>query len=140
MEIKGFFGPYRFLSNFWLCPVEYEGRGYTSTEAAYQASKVSPETAHLRDQFIGLAPGKAKRVGRRIPIRNDWEQIKFKVMLDLQRVKYQDAGLKTMLLATGGAYLEETNTWGDEIWGVCNGKGKNALGKLIMQVRKEISK
>lgn len=42
------------------------------------------------------------------------------------------------LLATGTRYLEETNTWGDTYWGVCEGKGLNMLGKTLMQVRDEL--
>lgn len=35
--------------------------------------------------------------------------------------------LKALLIKTGDAYLEETNTWHDTYWGVCNGKGLNNL-------------
>ena len=38
----------------------------------------------------------------------------------------------------GEEYLEEGNTWHDTYWGVCNGKGKNKLGKILMQVREEL--
>ena len=41
-------------------------------------------------------------------------------------------------MATGNAVLVEKNDWGDTFWGVCSGKGENYLGRLLMQVRKEI--
>jgi predicted NAD-dependent protein-ADP-ribosyltransferase YbiA (DUF1768 family) len=41
-NVKGFFGNFRFLSNFHVCAIEYEGLIYPSTENAYQASKVVP--------------------------------------------------------------------------------------------------
>ena len=39
------------------------------------------------------------------------------------------------LIATGDAELIEGNTWGDTIWGVCDGKGDNMLGKILMERR-----
>jgi predicted NAD-dependent protein-ADP-ribosyltransferase YbiA (DUF1768 family) len=43
-----------------------------------------------------------------------------------------------MLIDTGDQELIEGNWWGDVIWGVCNGKGENHLGKILMEVRKEL--
>ena len=43
------------------------------------------------------------------------------------------------LLATGKATLVEGNSWGDTFWGVCRGKGKNMLGKILMRVRKRLA-
>lgn len=34
----------------------------------------------------------------------------------------------------------EGNTWGDKFWGVCDGEGENHLGKLLMEVRAELTK
>ena len=51
--IDEFWGPYRWLSNFWMCDIVYEGIKYTSTEAAYQAAK----TLDVSDrQMIANAP------------------------------------------------------------------------------------
>ena len=52
--------------------------------------------------------------------------------------KHKD--LKEKLLATGDAYLEETNHWHDTFWGVCKGKGQNHLGKILMEVREELKR
>ncbi len=38
-----------------------------------------------------------------------------------------------------GFHDEETNTWHDTYWGVCNGVGKNMLGIQLMRVRAELS-
>lgn len=38
----------------------------------------------------------------------------------------------------GDAELIEGNTWGDRIWGVCDGVGENRLGKILMRVRAEM--
>lgn len=52
----------------------------------------------------------------------------------------QNSDLKDKLIATGDEYLEEGNTWNDTYWGVCRGKGKNILGKILMRVREELKK
>jgi predicted NAD-dependent protein-ADP-ribosyltransferase YbiA (DUF1768 family) len=38
-NIKGFFNEYRFLSNFHMTDIEYEGEVYPSVECAYMAAK-----------------------------------------------------------------------------------------------------
>lgn len=135
-NIKGFFGPYRWLSNFERCDIEYEGLEYTSAEAAYQASKsLNPK---VREKFIDLTPNQAKKLSKSIEIRPDWDSVKLQVMLDVTRIKYQELRLKSMLLETGTKYLEETNYWGDTYWGVCEGAGSNVLGHILMKVREEI--
>jgi len=136
--IGQFTGEYRWLSNFWLQPVEYEGTLYPSVEHAYQAAKSFDIETRERFQDIMLKPGEAKRLGRRVNIRSDWEQVKLQVMLELLRKKFSDPGLKAKLLATAGQQLIEGNHWNDTFWGVCNGKGQNQLGRLIMQVRAEL--
>jgi ribA/ribD-fused uncharacterized protein len=135
-KILGFFGEYRFLSNFWSCPVEYEGDYFKSTEAAYQAAKsLDPE---VRKQFIPLKPREAKDLGNKIEKRKDWDEVKVSVMRLVLRRKFRLPELRKQLLATGNAYLEETNTWNDTTWGVCRGVGTNYLGKLLMEIRDEI--
>jgi predicted NAD-dependent protein-ADP-ribosyltransferase YbiA (DUF1768 family) len=47
--------------------------------------------------------------------------------------------LRERLLATGEAELIEGNTWNDTFWGVCKGEGQNWLGKILMEVRKELA-
>ena len=83
------------------------------------------------------SPGAAKRMGRKIAIRNDWEAVKEKVMLSVVRAKFEDAYLRRLLTATGTAALIEGNEWGDRFWGVCRGEGENRLGKILMKVRSE---
>lgn len=80
-------------------------------------------------------PRDAKKLGMKIQLREDWEEIKFDVMRDVLIQKFTQEPYRTKLLSTGDAYLEETNTWGDVIWGVCNGVGQNNLGKTIMEIR-----
>ena len=85
-----------------------------------------------------MTPSKAKRKGQKITLRSDWEQVKEQVMYDVLKLKFKDEVLAKLLKETGTKYLEETNWWGDEVWGVCNGVGQNKLGKLLMKVREEL--
>lgn len=86
-----------------------------------------------------LDPSSAKRKGRHVQLRHDWEKVKFDIMYEICKAKFsQNAELKDKLLATGDEYLEEGNTWGDRIWGTVNGKGQNNLGKILMRVREEL--
>ena len=86
-----------------------------------------------------LNPSEAKRLGRRVRLRSGWEQVKYDVMLDVVRAKFnQHPDLAQKLLATGDEELVEGNDWSDTYWGVCNGRGKNMLGKILMRVRAEL--
>jgi ribA/ribD-fused uncharacterized protein len=137
IAIQGFFMEHRFLSNFHICDIEYEGLTYPSSEAAYQAAKSLDPT--VRVTFTTMVPSKAKSKGQTIKLRPDWEKVKFQVMLDINRIKYHShPDLAVMLSNTGDKYLEETNYWKDSTYGTYNGKGKNMLGHILMQVRKEL--
>lgn len=135
-KVSQFTGEYRWLSNFWNATIYYDGVHYPSVEHAYQAAK-SPNITIRRHVAALSKPGDAKRYGRKIPLRDDWEDVKADVMLDLLRLKFSYTDLREKLLNTGDAELVEGNYWNDTYWGVCRGKGENVLGKLLMRVREE---
>jgi len=136
-EIKGFFGPWRFMSNFHYVDVQFDGMIYRTTEHAYQAAKFLD--LEKRKYIQGLeTPREARRVGQQPGCREDWNDVKYDIMYDLNAQKYSKPNLMQMLLDSGDAYLEETNTWGDVYWGVCHGIGQNNLGKILMDIRSQI--
>ena len=133
-EVKGFFGDFRFLSNFHVADVWFEGILYPSTEHAYQAAKTLDES--VRREFLTLTCNKAKHKGQEIGLRENWDVIKYDVMFSVVFDKFsRHKDLRDLLLATGDKYLEETNHWHDVYYGVCDGVGKNILGKILMKVR-----
>jgi ribA/ribD-fused uncharacterized protein len=135
--INSFSGEHRFLSNFWQAPIIYGGIVYPSTEHAYQAAKsLNPE---VRQRIASLATSAmAKDAGKNAVLRPDWESVKIGVMRDVLRLKFMHADLREKLLATAGRELIEGNHWHDRFWGVCDGRGENHLGRLLMEIRAEL--
>ena len=84
------------------------------------------------------SPGKAKRIGRLVQLREDWEDRKLNIMEKALIQKFQIPKLREKLLATGNEELVEGNFWNDTYWGVCKEEGENHLGKLLMNIRKKI--
>lgn len=132
-DIRGFYGDHFWLSNF---AVESDGK---TVEHRFQAEKAVTDRDY--DRVLAAAtPNEAKALGRKIALRDDWEEVKLDVMLDLLREKFADNPLRWMLTATAGRELVEANYWGDTYWGVNErtGRGENHLGRLLMQVRDEL--
>jgi hypothetical protein len=137
-KINAFTGKYRFLSNFYPIAISYEGNEYASVEHGYQAAKALNVSDRAKFR-ANITAGEAKRLGRRIKIRPDWEKVKIEIMKNLLHQKFhKHEDLKQRLIDTKDAILEEGNDWGDTFWGIVNGKGQNLLGKLLMQIRSEI--
>lgn len=142
--IDQFTGRYRFLSNFHpstvTCDMQLQ---YATVEHAFQAWK-SLERKDRQMIMLLPTPTLAKRAGRQVKLRPDWEQIKEQTMRHLVWQKFSRHNhLRQQLLATGRAQLIEGNDWGDVTWGCVwqNGKwaGHNKLGLILMEVRKELS-
>jgi len=125
------------LSNFYPATVGLHDIEYPTVEHAYQAAKgIGPESRkYVRE---APTPGEAKRRGRDILHRGDWEDLKLSVMENLLRQKFANDPLRSMLLATGNEELVEGNNWGDRFWGRCNGEGENRLGELLMKIREDL--
>ncbi len=137
-----------FLSNFYDSPVTYKGRTYNNVESAFQAAKSADEGT--KDMFTDMAGAEAKKFGRKVKLRSDWESTdnngvptKVKVMGNILREKFKNPELRKQLLATGDAQLIEGNNWKDTYWGAVQNQsgeyvGANVLGQLLQQIRSEI--
>lgn len=143
MTIDSFWGEYRFLSNFYPSEISIEVKGenftFDTVEHAYQGFKAQ----NLKDLWLfssenGLTPGEAKKLGRTITMRPNWDDIRDKVMRIFLEIKFHPhihPELHNKLLQTHPHELIEGNTWGDKYWGVCDGVGKNKLGTALMDIR-----
>lgn len=136
-EIRGFQGEYRWLSNFWPAQVVLDGAVYPTVEHAYQAAKTLSLPGRARIA-MAATPGQAKKMGRGLLIRSDWEERKEHEMRHLLMQKFSKGALRDKLLGTGTQPLIEENYWGDTYWGVCKGVGQNRLGVLLMEVREAL--
>lgn len=132
---------YKFLSNMY--PVNIDG--YKSVEAFYVAMKTKDKT--IRAQIRQMNGFYAKKFGRTLVIREDWDAIKLDVMHYALNKKFTaGTDLANKLLATGHMKLVETNNWHDNFWGDCycdkcaNTKGENHLGRMLMEIRENLRK
>jgi len=134
--IRIFNGKNRFLSNFYF----HDG---WCVEIPFQAAKTHDNTKQARI-LLAKSPAEAKKLGRSVVLRPDWEDVKEEIMLKLLRLKFKIPKMRRMLLDTGHQELEEGNYWHDNEWGNCycmkclTIPGKNKLGKLLMKIRDEL--
>lgn len=137
MKINCFDGEYAFLSNFFPCVIKFDNNNYPTVEHAFQAAKTNDKKEQFK-VWQADTPGEAKRIGRKVTLREDWEEVKRDFMRDFIHQKFKNENLRKLLLATGDAELIEGNYWHDYYWGVCNGIGLNWLGKILMEEREKI--
>lgn len=145
-RVGPFRGPASFLSNFHPAEIPYHGHVWPTAEHAYQASKFQADSPPYRQIALlraphGNAPGRAKQIGRTGEAKYRVEMTdahRFFVMKEILVLKFsleKHPSLAEMLEMTGDRELVELNSWGDTFWGVCDGRGTNYLGKILMAVR-----
>lgn len=138
--IDRFSGRFKWLGNFSWSDLEFEGDWYPSVEHAFQAAKVANKTERSGYGFTDakLSFGDAKRLGRSVPLRQDWKEIRENVMAACLAAKFTDPTLRQKLLATGDSELIDGHSGSpDLIWGYHfpSQAGENRLGKLLMELR-----
>ena len=129
---------FEFLSNFVPCEIVVLELKFPTLEHAFQASKTLWESERITISQLPT-PGKAKRMGKKIHLRSDWERIKINVMFELLQQKFSQPLFKDLLLNTSDIEIVE-DTWDDQFWGVVDGSGSNHLGKLLMVIRDNLKK
>ena len=136
--------PYGVFSNLYKRPITFENEVFPTAEHAYQAGKAAKPAVRA---WLMTAPTPALLAmaahGLYVwDIRSDWAKVKFDRMKNILRAKYsQHQDLRELLLSTGTARLIEAATVDNAVnrlWGEINGKGKNKLGELLMEVREEL--
>lgn len=139
-------GENRWLSNFQYCEIQYQGYKYYSVQAAYQAQKYigsNMKMDRMKRIFGKIQPNEAKLLGGLLPLREDWQEVRLKIMQDLIRLKFENEQLKQKLIDTDGEQIVLKNKWHDKFFGKCecqkcNGQGQNYLGRILMKIREEL--
>lgn len=141
MSITQFKGDYFFLSNFSASPLAIQGVTFPTVEHYYQAMKSTCYEEYLQIATAS-SPGLAKKLGKKIQMRSDWDQIKDSVMRYAVYLKFQEINLRRKLIETENKNLIEGNFWNDSYWGVDlkNNKGLNKLGIILMDAREYYKK
>ena len=115
--IDRFVGEYRWLSNFADSPIFLNETQYSTVEHYYQSCKTL-DSFKSQQIIEAKTPGKAKRLGSKLILRENWEQNKVEVMKTGVYLKFlQNPLLAEKLLSTGSEELTETNYWCDNYWG-----------------------
>ena len=116
---------------------------FPTVEHAYQAAKTL-DMKQRKEIALIPTPAKAKRAGRKVDLRPDWDTVKIDIMRDLVWQKFRfHPDLQDALLDTGNLVLEDGNHWNDGFWGICppnSGNGENHLGQILMEVRSNLRK
>jgi len=137
LKISEFKGEFAFLSNFYSSSFIVAGKEWPTVEHFFQAKKATSAAVQYDIRHI-ISPGVAKRIGRKVALRSGWETVKDSVMFFALVCKFsQNKWLLKKLLATGDAYLQEGNVWGDTYWwlDLRKGVGRNRLGEMLMEIR-----
>ena len=142
MPIK-FFGntnKHGWLSNFSEHPVMIDEIEYPTVEHYYQCEKCT-DNGDYKWVFMSASPGQAKRRGKSVSIRPDWDSVKTDIMKKALEAKItQHPHLRRLLLETGTEDLVEDSPY-DWYWGCGkNGTGQNVMGHLWMTIRESLKK
>lgn len=111
------------------------GKFYATTEHYYQAAKATNLDDHEKIR-LATTPKSAKIIAQSVPLCENWEEIKTKVMNQaLLHKAEQHPKIAEVLRSTGTATIIEDSPY-DYIWGCgADGTGQNLLGKSWMFVR-----
>lgn len=126
------------FSNFSIHSVEIKGLGlFPTSEAAFQAHKDPTNAKYIQQQESSFDPKLSRKLGYMCKIREDWEEVKEKVMYNVLKAKFtQHKKIRKNLIHTGFrpiVFCSSDLYWGN---GKC-GKGKNVMGKILTKLRKE---
>ena len=129
------------FSNFATYPIKLKGKVWPTSEHYFQAMKFesASDQNEIRKAKTPMEAARKGRDGKR-KLKRNWESMKDNVMRDAVFAKFdQHSNLKQLLLSTNDAKLVE-HTENDDYWGDGgNGKGKNMLGRILVEVRIKFS-
>ena len=120
-------------------PIVIDGEEWPHSEGYFQAMKAfrTEDWKVISEEIKTSDPMMSWSIGQACNLRPDWERVKDDVMMTALREKFKDPYLKDLLLSTGDLPLVQLKYcayWGSGI----QGEGKNKLGVLLQNLRKEI--
>lgn len=134
---------YKYLSTFSKHTVSCRGFGpsmdrvltFPTSEAAYQAYKNPGNLEYVLNQSNALSPKVSKELGKAVKLRDDWENIKERIMMVVIKSKFeQHPDIRELLIHTGLRIIikcsKRTSFW--------NTSSENRMGKLLMSIRQQI--
>jgi len=128
------------FSNFAPYSIKLGKKTWPTSEHYFQAMKFHDKAEREKIRKAN-SPMKAAVLGRdrKKKLRRDWESAKIGVMREAVMAKFsQHDELRELLINTGDAKIVE-HTENDSYWGDGgNGKGRNMLGQILMEVRKAL--
>jgi ribA/ribD-fused uncharacterized protein len=138
--IKQFKEEYDWLSNFYPVQLKVGRLTYPSVEHFYVGIKCKSFLDRDNIANGNYTAGEVKKLGRKLEIREDWDEVKLGVMKFGLSIKFNQEPFKSKLKQTGTQIIQEGNYWNDTFWGVClkSGNGQNNLGKLLMEIRDQL--
>ena len=137
--ITGFTGQHAFLHNNTYAPLWYEGVQYATVTHAYEAQR----TRDRQVQFHIAAADTTMEARRRAATytRTNWDRFRLDIMRDVLCQKFAPGSeLLTKLNATAPRQLINECDAPMPFWGTNKGKGQNALGVMLMELRTHTAK
>lgn len=133
LSSEHFYQSMKILTPYWNIE-NLQGPTIMSTEFS-KALSIHRWIANAPDPYYAFKAGRSLRKKDGF-IQADFDKIKVDVMRHALKRKFEDWGLRQKLLDTGDAILHEDSPT-DMFWGK---KGKDMLGKLLMELREQIYK
>lgn len=129
---------YGFLSNFYLCDIEFNGLNWRSVEHCYQAMKFYDDNIiqEIRNCKTALQCRRLANQHKNKVISGFYDYSNnYNLMLYITTNKFvQNKDLLDMLIGTGNSKLIENTK--DEYWGIGkSNNGMNIMGEILEKIR-----
>lgn len=133
-------GGYNCLSNFAAYQVQYDGEVWMTAEHAYQAQKFND--SELKDRIKNCSSAYAAKLfasEHEDEVHDDWLEVNASIMQEILQAKLdQHPDIKNKLGASRDMTIIEDSD--DKFWGRGpENNGENMLGKIWMELRKDIN-
>lgn len=134
--ISKFDNQYDFLNLAYPCTITFNNVKFTSAAQIFYAQKSLDTNSYIK--FSRLNPNKARAKAANLPDPENYDELKMDHLYNANKLKFdQNPSLKKKLLKLKDKKLINNVLYRGEWIGVYLGKGKNALGKVLMKLRDE---